>query len=99
MAELPHKADTIPAGRKASPVPISALSMCGNVREQIVAVAKTLMRKRLGRMMARSGLRMMPLRHTFSAEDQLHAVLLLLTTHTVDLDYLYQPVKDRRADT
>jgi hypothetical protein len=24
---------------------------------------------------------------------------LVLTAHTVDLDYLYQPVKDRRADT
>jgi len=34
-----------------------------------------------------------------SVEDQLHAVLLLLTTHTVNPDHLYQPVKDRRADT
>ena len=38
-------------------------------------------------------------RLTLSVEDQLHAVLLFLTTHTVDLDYLYQPAKDRRADT
>jgi energy-converting hydrogenase Eha subunit F len=36
---------------------------------------------------------------TLSVEDQLHAVLLLLTTHTVNPDCLYQPVKDRRADT
>ena len=38
-------------------------------------------------------------RRTLSVEDQLHAVLLLRTTRTVDLDYLDQPVEHRRADT